>query len=93
MKQKFISKNYKTIYKSFVGMLIKKGQRQKTKNFLDIALKETSNLLNLPIDLVLVKLFLNLSCFVEAKTIIVRKNSHIIPFPLKARRQNFLKFK
>lgn len=93
MKQKLISKNYKTIYKSFLGMLIKKGQKQKTKLFLDTALKEASKILNLPIDLVLVKLFLNLSCFVESKTITVRKNSYIIPFPLKARRQNFLKFK
>lgn len=88
-----MSKNYKTIYKSFLGSLIKKGQKQKTKLILDSSLKETSNLLKAPVDLVLVKLLLNLNCFVESKIINVRKNRYIIPFPLRSKRQNFLKLK
>lgn len=88
-----MEKKYKTIYKSFLGSLIKRGQKQKTKVILDNSLREASKLLNIPVDLVLVKLMLNLNCFVESKTIKVRKNSYIIPFPLRSKRQNFLKLK
>ena len=88
-----MEKKYKTIYKSFLGSLIKKGQKQKTKVILDTSLRDASKLLNIPVDLVLVKLLSNLNCFVESKTIKVRKNSYVIPFPLKSKRQNFLKLK
>lgn len=88
-----MNKGYKTIYKSFLGSLTKKGKKQFIKIVLDRALLKVSSELKSPVDLLLTKLFLNLSCFVESKVINVRKNSYVIPFPLRSKRQNFLKIK
>ena len=88
------SKNFsKTVYLKFIGLLIRQGKKKCSKKILDTSFQIVSRKLNLSLDLILVKLFLKLQCFLEIKKRKLGKNFHLVPFPIKRRRQNFLKIK
>jgi len=88
------SKNFsKTVYLKFIGLLIRQGKKKCSKKILDTSFQIVSRKLNLPLELIFVKLFLKLQCFLEIKKRKLGKNFHLVPFPIKHRRQNFLKMK
>lgn len=88
------SRNFsKTVYLKFIGSLTRQGKKKCSKKILDTSFQIVSRKLNLSLDLILVKLFLKLQCFLEIKKRKLGKNFHLVPFPIKRRRQNFLKIK
>lgn len=87
------NRSKKTIYSKLLGSLTKKGKKNHAKRILDDSFRSVSKNLNIPIDLVLVKVFSRLHCFLEIKKRKLGKNTHIIPFPVTSKRQLFLKIK
>jgi ribosomal protein S7 len=86
-------KPIKNIYTKFLGSLIKKGNKIAAKRILDTSFIKVSTKHKIPVHLILNKIFSKLDCFLEIKKIRIRKNVHIVPFPLNSKRQNFLKIK
>jgi len=86
-------KQVKSIYTKFLGSLIKKGNKVAAKRILDSSFVKVSAKNKIPVYLILNKIFSKLDCFLEIKKIKIRKNLHIVPFPLNSRRQDFLKIK
>lgn len=86
-------KQNKNIYTKFLGALTKKGNKVAAKRILDTAFINVALKNKIPVYLILNKIFSKLDCFLEIKKIKIRKNLHIVPFPLNSRRQDFLKIK
>jgi ribosomal protein S7 len=83
----------KNIYSKFIGSLIKDGNKVCAKNILDTSFIKVSNKTKMPVHFILNKTFSKLDCFLEIKKIKIRKNIHLVPFPLTSKRQDFLKIK
>ena len=83
----------KSIYKKLLGSLIKKGNKVTAKNILEDSFLKVSAQNHVPINRVLSKVFSKLETFIEVKKVKRRKSIHLIPFPIKRHRQNFLKIK
>lgn len=80
----------KTLYTKLLGFLIKKGKKKKAKSILDKAFLNISSKTGLSISYILLKIFLNLNTFVEARTIRVKRSSYIVPFSLSLKRRSYL---
>lgn len=80
----------KTVYDSFLGALTKHGKKFKAKNILDKSLFIVLAKTRLPIDIIFARIFSRLRCYMECKEVKVRKNRHVIPFPIRNKRQTFL---
>jgi len=87
-----LNKN-ETFYNKFLGSLIKNGNKSAAKRILDKSLEIVSERTRITPSFVLRKIFPKLHCYLEIKKIKIRKNIHIVPFPLTSKRQNFLKIK
>jgi ribosomal protein S7 len=86
-------KKSKDIYSKFLGSLTKNGKKTVAKKLLDFSFIKVSKKENIPAHLILSKALLKLNFFLEIKKIKIRKNTHLVPFPLTTRRQDFLKVK
>jgi ribosomal protein S7 len=86
-------KKSKDIYSKFLGSLTKNGKKTTAKRLLDLSFIKVSKKENIPAHLILSKVLLKLNFFLEIKKIKIRKNVHLVPFPLTTRRQDFLKVK
>jgi len=80
----------KTLYTKLLGFLIKNGKKKKAKSILDKAFLSISTKTGLSISYILLKVFLNLNTFVEARTIKVKRSSYIVPFSLSLKRRSYL---
>jgi ribosomal protein S7 len=80
----------KTLYTKLLGFLIKKGKKKTAKTILDRAFLIISAKTGLSIGYILLKVFLNLNTFVEARTIRVKRSSYIVPFSLSLKRRSYL---
>lgn len=80
----------KTLYTKLLGFLIKKGNKKKAKNILDKAFLNISSKTGLSMNYLLIKVFLNLSTFVEARTVRIKRSSYIVPFSLSLKRRSYL---
>lgn len=83
----------KTFYNKFLGSLIKNGNKVAAKSILDKSLQIVAEHIKIQPFFILRKIFPKLHCFLEIKRIKIRKNTHVVPFPLTSKRQNFLKIK
>lgn len=78
------------LYNKLVGLLIKKGVKQKALRILEDALLEVKKTTKITPNLILFKIFNSLKTSVESKKIRVRRSFHIVPFPIKTNRKLFL---
>jgi ribosomal protein S7 len=88
--KKKIKNNNSEFYQKLVGLLTKKGNKQKAMSLLNKALLKTSKDLKYTPNLVLKKALDLLKTSLELKKIKRRRSSHFIPFPLKKKRKLFL---
>ena len=68
------------LYFKFLGALLKKGKKTKAKKILDEVLLKVSKKTNLPVDLVLYRVFFNLNTFVEVRRVRFKRRSFLVPF-------------
>jgi len=80
----------KTLYTKLLGFLIKKGNKKKAKSILDKVFLNISSKTGLSMNYLLLKVFLNLSTFVEARTVKIKRSSYIVPFSLSLKRRSYL---
>lgn len=79
-----------TLYTKFLGFLIKDGKKKKAKAILDKALLIVSKKTGYSLIFILLKVFLNLNTFVEARHIRIKRRTHIVPFPISFKRRSYL---
>jgi small subunit ribosomal protein S7 len=80
----------KNLYTTIVGQLTKKGKKIKATKILDKSLFNISIKTGLSITKVFQLLSKKLGTVVETKVVRLRKNVHIIPFPLNNSRRYYL---
>jgi len=80
----------KTLYTKLLGFLTKKGNKKKAKSILDKTFFTISSKTGLSISYILLKVFLNLNTFVEARSIRIKRSSYIVPFALPLKRRSYL---
>jgi ribosomal protein S7 len=78
------------LYNKLLGFLIKKGKKNKAKQVLNKAFFLISEKTGYSMAYILFKVFLKLNVFVEAKTVRVKRRSHIVPFSLGLKRRSYL---
>jgi len=83
----------KNVYQKFLGSLIKKGNINAAKRHIDSAFINVSEKHKSPLRHVFTKIFSKLTCRLEMKKVKMRRNTHMIPFPIRSSRQDFLKIK
>jgi len=85
-----------SFYKKFVGLCIKKGIKTKALKFVQESLQNVSKELNISTNFILLKLLNRLKMSLELKTVRkkVRKTKkkifHIVPYPIRKKRELFL---
>lgn len=85
-----------SFYKKFVGLCIKKGEKTKALKFVQETLQNVSRELNISTNFILLKLLNRLKMSLELKTVRkkVRKTKkkifHIVPYPIRKKRELFL---
>jgi len=84
---------YKNVYTKFLGSLIKKGNKNAAKRALDSSFIKVSQKHKTPLHRVFSKIFSKLTCRLEMKKVKMRRNTHLVPFPIRTGRQDFLKIK
>ena len=90
-KSKFIVKSF---YNTFLGLLIKNGNRVSAKRLLDKAFFLLLKTTRIPFNLVILKIFLLLNTFVEVKQLKkYKKFSYQVPFPITLKRKLYLSVK
>ena len=82
-----------SLYLTFLGFITKKGDIKKADRTLSYAFFLSSQKTKMPLQNILVQLFLNLNCFVEVKRIKSRKSTKIVPFSIKFKRRLYLAVK
>jgi ribosomal protein S7 len=90
MLDKKLSYENKTLYKKFLGFLIKKGNKVVAKKILDETFLIVSKTTGFSMDTSMLKLFLNLNSFVEVKKVRVGRRSLLIPFSINLKRRSYL---
>lgn len=80
----------KNIYTNLLGYITKKGKKGKAKKILTSALMNVSNFLHIPVSQIFLRLAEKSGQLVELKKVKLKKNFHLIPFPVKTKRQYFL---
>jgi ribosomal protein S7 len=83
----------KTVYIKLLGSLIKKGNKTAAKRVLDNAFFIVAKKYKAPVAVVFTKIFRNLDCRIEMRKVKMRRNTHMVPFPIKTVRQDFVKIK
>ena len=86
-KNNIISLN---LYNKLLGFLIKKGNKNRAKFIIDKAFFLVSRKTGYSMAFLLFKLFSKLNVFVEAKTVRIKRRSHIVPFSLGLKRRSYL---
>jgi len=81
------------LYNKFVGFITKKGKKPKAKIIFDSALFNVTKKLKIPLNKLLLKIFLKLNSYIEIKTIRIRKKVHFVPFPTNYKRRVYLVIK
>ena len=81
------------LYNKFVGFITKKGKKPKAKFIFDSALFSVTQKLKIPLNKLLLKIFLKLNSYIEIKTIKIRKTAHLVPFPTNYKRRIYLVIK
>nr|NP_066445.1 ribosomal protein S7 [Ochromonas danica]AAG18411.1 ribosomal protein S7 [Ochromonas danica] len=79
-----------SIYKNLLGNIIKRGKKVKAKLILNSSIEIVSSRLNSNSDILLQRLAQKIGSLVELRKIKIRKNVHIVPFPVKSYRRKFL---
>lgn len=90
MSNKDLNYKSKTLYKKFLGFLIKKGNKTVAKNILDSTFFSVSKTTGLSMHALMLKLFLNLNSFVEVKKVRVGRRSLMVPFSITLKRRSYL---
>jgi ribosomal protein S7 len=80
----------RNFYETFLGLLIKSGQKVQAKNILDTAFSLVSKQIKLSTNSILLKIVLHLNSFVEIKKIKSKRSTHFVPFPLSTKRKFYL---
>lgn len=80
----------KTLYKKFLGFLIKKGNKIGAKYILDKTFLIISKTTGLPMHISMLKLFLSLNSFVEVKKVRIGRRSLLVPFSINLKRRSYL---
>jgi len=81
------------LYNKFVGFITKNGKKPKAKGIFDAALFSVTQQLKIPLNKLLLKIFLKLNSYIEIKTITIRKKVHFVPFPTTYKRRIYLVIK
>jgi small subunit ribosomal protein S7 len=81
------------LYNKFVGFITKNGKKPKAKVIFDSALFNVTQKLKIPLNKLLLKIFLKLNSYIEIKTIKIRKKIHFVPFPTTYKRRIYLVIK
>jgi small subunit ribosomal protein S7 len=81
------------LYDKFVGFITKNGKKPKAKVIFDSALFNVTQKLKIPLNKLLLKIFLKLNSYIEIKTIKIRKKIHFVPFPTTYKRRIYLVIK
>ena len=76
-----------SLYLKFLGFLIKKGKKTKTKFLLMLSFFKFCFFFKKPLKSILNTLFITLNTFVETKTIKIKKSRYIVPFPINLNRR------
>jgi ribosomal protein S7 len=84
------NKKSKTLYKKFLGFLIKKGNLISAKSILDKTFLIVSKKTGYSMEVALLKLFLFLNTFVEVKKVRIRRRSFLVPFSINLKRRSYL---
>lgn len=79
-----------SLYLKLLGALIKKGHKLKAKKIIDNAFLYVGSINSVPLDQLLLKLFLTLNTFVETKTLSIKRRSYTIPFAISLKRRIYL---
>ena len=90
MSNKNLAYKSKTLYKKFLGFLIKKGNKTVAKNILDRTFFMVSKVTGISMHVLMLKLFLNLNSFVEVKKVRVGRRSLLVPFSITLKRRSYL---
>jgi ribosomal protein S7 len=80
----------KTLYKNFLGVLLKKGGLLEAKVILDKVLERISEKICNFREITLLKLFISLNSFVEVKKVRIRRKSFLVPFSIDVKRRCYL---
>ena len=83
----------KIFYTKFLGFLMKKGKKLKTKKFIDKIIVKVAKKTKIPVNFVLNSVFLKLNTFVEIRKICSRRSFHLVPFNISFSRRSFLVLK
>lgn len=75
------------LYDKFLGFLIKRGKKKKAHNILIFSFFKICLFLNKPLNFVLVRFFQLLNTYVETRTLRIRRQSFIVPFPISVERR------
>jgi ribosomal protein S7 len=80
----------RNFYETFLGLIIKNGQKVQAKSILDTAFFIVSKQTNLSTNSIMLKTILYLNSFVEIKKIKSKRSTHFVPFPLSTKRKFYL---
>jgi len=78
------------LYKRILGVLIKKGKRGVASQILRLALKDAAPLVKLHPKVLLLRVFIKLSTFIEVKLVKIKRREHLVPFTTGTTRRLFL---
>jgi ribosomal protein S7 len=83
-------KNIKTIEKTLVGCLTKRGKKQISKKIVYASLLDSSRKLKLSLVQILRKLSSRLGLIFEIRNVKIRRNIHTVPSPITTKRRGYL---
>jgi len=87
---KILNYENKTLYKKFLGFLIKEGNKTGAKYILDKTFIIVSKSTGKPAHVSMLKLFLILNSFVEVKKVRIGRRSLLVPFSVNLKRRAYL---
>lgn len=91
IKSKILVKNF---YNTFLGLLVKDGNRVSAKNLLDKTFVLILKAVKIPFNLIILKIIVLLNTFVEVKQLKkYKKFSYQVPFPISLKRKLYLSVK
>lgn len=79
-----------SLYKQFLGFLIKRGSKVKAKRILDEAFSFVTKKTKYSKQVSLLLLFSTLNSFVEVKKVRVRRRFVLVPFPINLKRRSYV---
>jgi ribosomal protein S7 len=85
--------NNKTLYKIFLGFLLKQGNLISAKRVLDNTFLEVTKKTGISKESALLKVFFTLNSFVEVKKVRVKRRFYLVPFSIGLKRRSYLVIK